>query len=99
MNWSQIDRILLTGGMTRMPAVREMISAISNVPMAEDVSPDEAVAIGAAIQAILALLGEEDKLGERVLPIETREQFSTSDGGLIKRHEHHHPHHGRRALG
>ncbi len=84
MDWSKIDRILLTGGMTRMPAVREMIGSISNVPLAEDVSPDEAVAIGAAIQAILALLAEEDRLGERVLPIETREQFSTSDGGLIR---------------
>ncbi len=84
MTWPQIDRILLTGGMTRMPAVREMISAISGLPLAEDVSPDEAVAIGAAIQAILALLGEEDRLGERVLPIETREQFSTADGGLIR---------------
>ena len=84
MKWPQIDRILLTGGMTRMPVVREMISNISNVPTAEDVSPDEAVAIGAAIQAILALLSEEDRLGERVLPIETREQFSTADGALIK---------------
>ena len=28
----QIDRILLTGGMTRMPSVREMIAALSHVP-------------------------------------------------------------------
>ena len=36
------------------------------------------------IQAILALLNEEDKLGERVLPIEVREHFSDADGGLIQ---------------
>lgn len=84
MEWSQIDRILLTGGMTRMPAVRAMISSMADVQIAEDVSPDEAVAIGASIQAILALLHEEDRLGERVLPIETREQFSSADGALIR---------------
>jgi molecular chaperone DnaK len=84
MDWSKIDHILLTGGMTRMPAVREMIKQMTGVPIAEDVSPDEAVAIGAAIQGILSLLHEEDNLGERVLPVEVREQFSTSDGSLIQ---------------
>jgi molecular chaperone DnaK len=84
LQWSDIDRILLTGGMTRMPSVREMIRQISDVPVADDVSPDEAVAVGASVQAILALLGEEDQLGERTLPIEVREQFSGEDGSLIK---------------
>lgn len=84
LDWSKIDRILLTGGMTRMPSVREMIREISNVPVADDVSPDEAVAVGAAVQAVLALLGEEDKGGARVVPREVREQFSSDDGSLIK---------------
>ncbi len=85
MTWSNIDKILLVGGMTRMPMVRDMVLQISNVPLAEQVSPDEAVAIGAAIQAMLAMLGEEDKQGgERFIPAETREQFSTRDGGLIQ---------------
>ncbi|HEX8312785.1 MAG TPA: Hsp70 family protein, partial [Chthoniobacteraceae bacterium] len=84
LNWTNIDRVLLTGGMSRMPSVREMIKNLTSVPIADDVSPDEAVAIGAAIQGILALLNEEDKLGERVLPIEVREQFSSDDGSLIK---------------
>jgi molecular chaperone DnaK len=84
MEWSQIDRILLTGGMTRMPSVREMISELSQRPVADDVSPDEAVALGASIQAVLSLLHEEDKLGERHLPSEVRSQFSAHDGSLIK---------------
>ncbi len=84
MQWTGIDRILLTGGMTRMPSVRDMVSGISNVPAAADVSPDEAVAIGAAIQGILSLLTEEDKLGERSLPVEVRDQFSDDAGQLIK---------------
>jgi molecular chaperone DnaK len=85
LTWGTIDRILLTGGMTRMPSVREMMRGIApEIPVAEDVSPDEAVAVGAAMQAILSLLNEEDRLGERVLPIEVREQFSGDDGQLIK---------------
>ncbi|MDP9292058.1 MAG: Hsp70 family protein, partial [Verrucomicrobiota bacterium] len=82
--WSKIDRVLLTGGMTRIPSVREMVAQISGVPVADDVSPDEAVATGAAIQAVLAQLHEEDRLGERVLPVETRAQYSSDDGQLIQ---------------
>src|SRR5215212_5131877 len=52
MTWDQIDRILLTVGMTRMPSVRDMISGLSQRPVADDVSPDEAVALGASIQAV-----------------------------------------------
>jgi molecular chaperone DnaK len=84
MTWDQIDRVLLTGGMTRMPSVRDMISSLSGRPVADDVSPDEAVAFGAAIQAVLSILHEEDQLGERHLPAEVREQFSATDGSLIK---------------
>src|SRR5450755_546106 len=68
MEWSQVNKILLVGGMTRMPMVREMISGLSSVPLAEDVNPDEAVAVGAAIQAVLSLLNEEEVTGEKVLP-------------------------------
>jgi len=84
MAWSEINRILLTGGMTRMPSVRKMINDLSGVNVADDVSPDEAVAIGASIQAILALLNEEDQLGERQISNEVREEYSDESGGLIK---------------
>ncbi len=84
MNWSNVDKILLVGGMTRMPMVREMIGQLTSVPLAEDVNPDEAVAVGAAIQAVLSLLGEEDVTGEKMLPSETRRQFSSREGGLIQ---------------
>ena len=84
LQWQQIDRILLSGGMTRMPSVRDMICQISDVPVADDVNPDEAVAVGAAVQAMLALLAEEDKVGERTLPHEVRDRFSSDDGSLIR---------------
>src|SRR5437763_2355399 len=50
MNWSEINKVLLVGGMTRMPMVRKMISQLSSVPVVDDVNPDEAVAVGAGIQ-------------------------------------------------
>ncbi len=84
MEWSKVDKILLVGGMTRMPMVRAMIGELTSVPLAEDVNPDEAVAVGAAIQAVLSLLGEEETTGEKMLPAETRQQFSSREGGLIQ---------------
>ena len=77
--------VLLTGGMTRMPSVRDMVKGISNRPVADDVSPDEAVALGAAIQGVLSLLHEEDDVGgTRTLPQEVRDQFSNAEGQLMR---------------
>ena len=84
MSWDQLDKVLLVGGMTRMPMVREMISQLSAAPLVDNVNPDEAVAIGAAVQAILSLLHEEDVSGEKMLPDDTRQQFSSREGGLIQ---------------
>jgi molecular chaperone DnaK len=84
MQWSDIDKVLLVGGMTRMPMVREMVGSLSSVPLVDDVNPDEAVAVGAAVQGILSLLKEEETTGERTLPEDTRQQFSSREGGLIQ---------------
>src|SRR5205809_4497793 len=59
MTWDDIDKILLVGGMTRMPMVRTLVSQLTKAPVIDDVNPDEAVAKGASIQAILSLLEEE----------------------------------------
>ena len=99
MEWSEVNKILLVGGMTRMPMVREMIAQLTSVPLAEDVNPDEAVAVGAAIQAVLSLLGEEDVTGEKMLPSETRQQFSSREGGAHPGAQHHLAHPRGRALG
>lgn len=48
---SDIDAVLLVGGVTRMPAVREKAEEIFGKPPSVDVHPDEAVALGAALQA------------------------------------------------
>ncbi len=46
-----IDEVILVGGMTRMPAVGEMVNTIFGKEPHRGVNPDEVVAIGAAIQA------------------------------------------------
>ena len=46
-----IDHVILVGGMTRMPAVRDKVRDIFGQEPTSPVNPDEAVAIGAAIQA------------------------------------------------
>ena len=47
----KVDEVILVGGMTRMPVVRTMVEKIFGVAPRLDVNPDEAVAMGAAIQA------------------------------------------------
>ena len=48
---SAIDEVILVGGMTRMPAVQDKVKAIFEKDPSRSVNPDEAVALGAAIQA------------------------------------------------
>src|SRR6202522_60347 len=48
---SEINEIVLVGGMTRMPAVQERVKRLFGKEGHKDVNPDEVVAIGAAIQA------------------------------------------------
>jgi len=47
---SDIDEVILVGGMTRMPKVQEMVKKIFGKEPHKGVNPDEVVAIGAAIQ-------------------------------------------------
>jgi molecular chaperone DnaK len=84
MKWDKIDKILLVGGMTRMPMVCNMISSLSPAPTVSDVNPDEAVAMGAAIQATLSMLHEETVSGEKLVGDDTRQQFSSRDGRLMQ---------------
>ena len=51
MSGSDISDVILVGGQTRMPKVQEMVKSIFGKDPRRDVNPDEAVAVGAAIQA------------------------------------------------
>ncbi len=56
---AQIDDVIMVGGQTRMPKVQEVVKNLFDKEPRKDVNPDEAVAIGAAIQA--GVLGGEVK--------------------------------------
>ena len=54
---SQIDKVLLVGGSTRIPAVQEAVKSFMGKEPFKGINPDECVAVGAAIQA--GVLGGE----------------------------------------
>ena len=56
---NDIDKVILIGGATRMPAVVELVENFTGKKPYKNINPDEAVAIGAAIQA--GVLGGEVK--------------------------------------
>ena len=51
LTWPEIDRVLLVGGSTRMPAVVKMLTSISGKQPDRSIAADEAVAFGAALHA------------------------------------------------
>jgi len=59
LNASEIDDVILVGGQTRMPKVQEAVKNFFGKEPRKDVNPDEAVAVGAAIQG--GVLGGEVK--------------------------------------
>ncbi len=56
---ADIDEVILVGGQTRMPKVQEAVEQLFGKAPRKDVNPDEAVAVGAAIQG--AVLGGDRK--------------------------------------
>jgi len=66
---SQIDEILLVGGMTRMPKVKEVVEQIFGKPPNTSVNPDEVVAVGAGIQGSVLAGDTKDILLLDVTPL------------------------------
>lgn len=62
IEYSDLDKILLVGGSTRMPIVRESIEEETGIVPSSEVHPDEAVAIGAAYYVLDALKTEKKKV-------------------------------------
>ena len=56
----EVDDILLVGGSTRIPAVQELVKSIFHKDPSKGVNPDEAVAVGAAVQAAI-MTGNTDQ--------------------------------------
>jgi len=66
---SEIDDIILVGGMTRMPKVQDKVKALFGKEPRKDVNPDEAVAVGAAIQGQVLSGDRKDVLLLDVTPL------------------------------
>jgi molecular chaperone DnaK len=66
---SEIDEVILVGGQTRMPLVQKEVAAFFGKEPRKDVNPDEAVAIGAAIQGAVLSGDVKDVLLLDVTPL------------------------------
>ena len=64
-----IDEVVLVGGSTRTPLVKQMVSALFNKPAQDKLNPDEVVALGAAIQADILAGNRKDILLLDVTPL------------------------------
>ncbi|QWC91295.1 molecular chaperone DnaK [Cupriavidus metallidurans] len=65
----KIDDVILVGGMTRMPKVQDKVKALFGCEPRKDVNPDEAVAVGAAIQGAVLTGDRRDVLLLDVTPL------------------------------
>ena len=66
---ADINDVILVGGMTRMPKVQEKVKEFFGKEPRKDVNPDEAVAVGAAIQGQVLSGGRSDVLLLDVTPL------------------------------
>ncbi len=66
---SDIDDVILVGGMTRMPKVQEKVKEFFGKEPRKDVNPDEAVAVGAALQGAVLSGDRKDLLLLDVTPL------------------------------
>ena len=62
LQWSALDKILLTGGSTRMKAVPAMIERLTGKRPSSELHPDEVVALGAAVQGTLLEMEENKRI-------------------------------------
>jgi chaperone protein DnaK len=69
LNPGDIDEVVLVGGSTRMPLVRQRVQALFGKQPHCDLNPDEVVAIGAAVQADILSGGTTDMLLLDVTPL------------------------------
>ncbi|MEM6469580.1 MAG: Hsp70 family protein [Planctomycetota bacterium] len=69
-DWSDLTRLILVGGSTRMPMIRKELEKISGMELDRSLSPDEAVSHGAALYAgMLARAGENTAAANRIVSV------------------------------
>ena len=81
LTWNDINYVLLIGGSTRMPMVREMVEKISGKTPETNVNPDEAVALGASIQAALEVANGAGSAG--AASVDGSSDAGSTDAGAV----------------
>jgi molecular chaperone DnaK len=66
---SQIEEVVLVGGSTRIPLVRQMVGDLFGRTPHSELNPDEVVALGAAVQADILVTGNREMLLLDVTPL------------------------------
>lgn len=65
----QIDSIVMVGGSTRIPAVKDAVASFFGKPVNDSINPDEVVALGAAVQADILAGNNKDFLLLDITPL------------------------------
>lgn len=92
LDWSEVDKVLLTGGSTRMPAVPAMIEQLTGKRASNELHPDEVVALGAAIQGMVLDLKETKRMSvggpkRESLPLVRIQDINSHSMGVVALNE------------
>ncbi|MCO4743466.1 MAG: Hsp70 family protein [Proteobacteria bacterium] len=81
LRWEDLDDVLLVGGSTRMPMIRDLLEGLAGKPAAEGVNPDECVSLGAALAGVFrhrpnhpALLAQRQQMVSRAKEVKRAER-------------------------
>lgn len=94
LQWTEIDKILLVGGSTRMKAVPALIEKVTGKKPSMEVNPDEVVAMGAALQGILLQIkeGKADLVERESFPLVEINDVCSHSMGVVSHDEMGLPH-------
>lgn len=53
MNWNDVDKIILVGGSSKMPIIKQYIKSLTDIPVVVDNNPDESIALGVGMAAAI----------------------------------------------